>query len=275
MFEEVKTAVEIALTVSENRERIKQVSKGFFNHLRRGDFKIVVFGSFGTGKSTLGKQLGGLYNPATVPHNYEISTLVEKHQFKKDSSCKILVAPGQEILADRYWPDLIRVLERAKNRLVINVVANGYHTPGEIDIATSYSQPTNVLSLSQAKGLYFSECLTNEIKQLEYLNPRISDLTGNLTFITLVSKQDLWWNDRISIQNHYENGDYNRIIEEIKVRRGQQNFTHHYMSASLFINNLRTNQGDLLIPVSEGYDQNIQYLHLNRLFETITKHISE
>lgn len=92
--------------------------------------------------------------------------------------------------------------------------------------------------------------------------------------ITLVTKQDLWWNDRLDAQRFYTEGEYDEYIRRIVHDRGAQNFSHEYLSASLVINNLVTAAGESLSPTTGGYDQNIQYAHLQRLLETVNNFAS-
>ncbi len=101
------------------------------------------------------------------------------------------------------------------------------------------------------------------------MTPRLLDAPGKLWMITLVAKQDLWWNERVKVQQHYAGGEYNKLVEQIKHERGTQHFVHEYLSASLVINNLTTSKGELLAPTTGGYDQNIQYAHLQQLLEHV------
>ncbi len=88
-------------------------------------------------------------------------------------------------------------------------------------------------------------------------------------FITLVTKQDLWWNNRYSVQNCYQQGDYNRKIQEIEAQLGKNNFVHEYISLSLVTENFRSGNGEILAPVVEGYEQKIQVENLYQLLHFI------
>lgn len=89
--------------------------------------------------------------------------------------------------------------------------------------------------------------------------------------ITLVTKQDLWWNERNKVKDHYMNGEYNSTIEKVMGRRGRNNFAHEYVSASLVLSNFSTSSGELLAPNTAGYDQNIQLENLLNLFKTVDR----
>jgi len=110
---------------------------------------------------------------------------------------------------------------------------------------------------------------------MELLMPRLCDAKANIWMITLVTKQDLWWNQRTSVKDHYMKGEYNQFIEQIIHQRGRQNFVHEYLSTSLVISNFVTAQNELLKPTVAGYDQNIQFANLQQLNETIDNFVEK
>lgn len=87
--------------------------------------------------------------------------------------------------------------------------------------------------------------------------------------LTLITKQDLWWEGREAVKSHYQNSAYNDVIKEIVETRGTANFSHEYLSTSLIINNFKSGANELLKPVSAGYDQALQFGHLNDVFKKI------
>jgi hypothetical protein len=101
------------------------------------------------------------------------------------------------------------------------------------------------------------------------------DAKKKIWMITLVTKQDLWWKDRNEVRRHYMEGPYNEQIKEIANKRGQQNFAHEYLSASLVISNLGTGAGELLAPTTGGYDQNIQFANLRQLFDAVLNFVEK
>jgi hypothetical protein len=88
-------------------------------------------------------------------------------------------------------------------------------------------------------------------------------------FITLVTKQDLWWNNRYPVQDYYQQGDYHLKIQEIESQLGRNNFVHEYISLSLVTENFRSGNSEILVPVTEGYEQKIQVLNLYQLLDFI------
>jgi HD superfamily phosphohydrolase YqeK len=73
--------------------------------------------------------------------------------------------------------------------------------------------------------------------------------------MTLVTKQDLWWQKRHLLKDYYQLGNYSESIQKIQNTLGQANFIHEYISASLLTENFAVANGEILAPVSAGYDQ--------------------
>jgi hypothetical protein len=92
--------------------------------------------------------------------------------------------------------------------------------------------------------------------------------------ITLVTKQDLWWKERMEVIKYYKHGLYNTYIDKVAENRGRD-FRHEYLSASLTVNNFKTPSGEEMIKTSEGYDENIRKVHWKKVLKTIQDYASE
>jgi hypothetical protein len=110
--------------------------------------------------------------------------------------------------------------------------------------------------------------LTEEIEALKAIQPHIETSKGRVWMITVVSKQDLWWDKRHDAARHYKNGQYEEIISKIRVKRGEGNFYHEYVSASFKWENLATAK-EVLMPTVAGYDDRLQRANLHKLSEAI------
>jgi hypothetical protein len=176
--------------------------------------------------------------------------------------------PGQEH-REYNWKKLYKELAAGSSAGIINVVPWGYHSFAEL----SY-QKTKYFSEGQSKSDFLKEYLENRRKReqeiIETLVPRICDAPGRLWMITLVTKQDLWWQHRNEVKRHYINGRYNDYITKIFQHRGSENFAHEYLSASLVLSNFATDAGELLSPTASGYDENLKQVHLQKLIEFVT-----
>jgi hypothetical protein len=159
-------------------------------------------------------------------------------------------------------------LALGKSRGIINVVAYGYHAFTQLGYQeTKYYK--DGMSQDAFLGAYLKACRDRELELMGKLAHHLMDARKKIWMITLVNKQDLWWAERLKVKAHYMDGDYNNYIEQITHARGQQYFMHEYLSASLVMNNFSTSKGELLSTTTGGYDQNLHYIHLQKLLETI------
>ena len=234
----------------------------------KGDLQIAIFGSGGVGKTTLANLLIGQSRLGDIPAQYKESPGIEKFTLPGNLACQLLVAPGQPEARASQWPELYRLLSKGKTRLIINVVAFGHHAVQgsfrDTPIGTQTFQNADTFHIA-----FTNNKRVEEIKLLEELFPRLCDAPDPLSMITLVTKQDLWWTERNSVKEFYEKGAYNLVIEQIRQKRGENNFRHIYWSASLGILNYQTDRSELLHPNSEGYDQLLQQGNYSRLVESI------
>jgi hypothetical protein len=72
--------------------------------------------------------------------------------------------------------------------------------------------------------------------------------------VTLVTKQDLWWSQRHEVKAFYETGAYNALINDLRKHKGEANFSHDFISASLNLLNFKTEDGTVLTKTVAGYD---------------------
>ncbi|MDX6692982.1 MAG: hypothetical protein QOF02_585 [Blastocatellia bacterium] len=268
MFIDPATIAGLGLTTFEHRNKLMPALRKVRYWLTHGKLQVAIFGPGGTGKTTVGQFLAGQLNLGVNTGTYKQSIEMEKYALKGDLVCKLLVPPGQPRRTIETWPALYRSLSKGTSGGVINVVSWGHHSFLEASYAeTEYFKPG--MTKDEFLAAYLEACRKRELKIIEDLTPRLLDAPGKIWMITLVTKQDLWWNERLKVQQYYAEGEYNNFIERIKHERGAQHFSHEYLSASLVINNLTTDAGELLAPTTGGYDQNIQYVHLQQLLENV------
>lgn len=258
-----KTGVDIW----KNRNAILQSARRIYSRLRHGKISIAVFGPGGTGKTTLSKLLTEDFRWQARSTAYKESVDVERVALPGNFACDLLIAPGQERRRPTTWSALYRELGRSKSCGVINVVSWGLHSMGVFNYQEHklYKQD---MTIGDFVHEYAAECRQQELEVIRELAPRMEDVAGKLWMITLVTKQDLWWNERQQVLNHYQ-GEYDSYVAAIRQKRGDRNFRHEYLSASLVMSNLFTENREILVPTTEGYDETIQLGHLHRLVETI------
>jgi hypothetical protein len=236
-----------------------------------------VFGPGGTGKTTLGQILSsrGANTPISKPAQYELSHKTEEVSPVGDLVATLFIPGGQERYIMNDWPALYQSLAKGASRGVINVVCYGYHSFSEFNFRdTKYfiNLPPSVKQTLTRDGfmqLYLESRRNRELQIIRDLVPHLNTAKEDIWMLTVVTKQDLWWKDRTNAQAFYEGGEYNSLVEQIASVRGKAKFAHAYVSASLVQSNLQTNDGEVLAPTAEGYDQTLQYANLTNLLHMI------
>jgi len=95
---------------------------------------------------------------------------------------------------------------------IINVVCYGYH---EYDVPKDKVFSTG----SAIRPEYLEHHRQEEIKQLNEWTYLLGDPVTSHWLITVVTKADLWWNNREDIMKHYSSGAYYEALEDAKSLR--------------------------------------------------------
>jgi translation initiation factor RLI1 len=134
MFKETVELLTEGVSIYELYAKSRPNLQKLFKKLTGGEVKIAVFGAGGTGKTTLGRILSGQSDPSILSQ-YEESYTTEPFKVNRDISSSLIIAAGQKRREDQ-WIDLLRQVSDGKVRIIINVVASGYHSFGSL----SYTQ---------------------------------------------------------------------------------------------------------------------------------------
>jgi hypothetical protein len=242
-----------------------------FKRIKDGELAIAIFGAGGTGKSTLGKYLSGTLENSQLSSGYQESISIEKYTLDSNVIGSVIVVPGQERRRENSWDDLLRTISQGKISLIINVVSWGYHFFGAFSYQQSplYQSGMTVLEFLE---IYTEEYRQEELQVLTKIAPHLSVADSKkrkILFITLVTKQDLWWNDRLKIQDYYQKGEYENQIQAIRNKLGSSNFIHEYCSASLVLENFISGTNELLLPTTQGYDERLKFSNLRNFLNVI------
>lgn len=269
VFIEPSAALGMGVTAWEHRKSLVPMMRKLRHWMKRGKLQVPIFGPSGAGKTTLGQFLAGELSLASGPAAYIESIGIESYKLKGDFVCSLIVPPGQERRAYT-WTDLYRGISDGSVGGVINVVAYGLHSFADRGYKeTTYYQPR--MTKGQFVQTYLDNRRERELEIIRGLKHRLLDAKKKVWMVTLVTKQDLWWDERATVKDFYTSGEYNDHIVEITNARGAQNFAHEYLSASLVMRNLGTDKGELLVPTTRGYDQSIQYANLAKLLESVVE----
>lgn len=265
MYIEVAKA---GLDLWENRSRVASMTRKIIRWIRKGTLRIAIFGPGGMGKTTLGRFLSGTLDPLKADTEYNESIGVEEFKLKGDIPCMLTVPPGQERRRAHTWKGLLADLVKGKAHGVINVVSYGqqsFSLPWKMHRSYTAGMTLKQFALAQAE-----EARNEELAVVQSLAQHLM-LTPKLWMITLVAKQDLWWNERQKVRSYYENGPYNDAIQAISAQVGAANFRHEILSASLARCNRVDSDGTILQKVVAGYDDGVQTANLRQLLDTIVK----
>jgi hypothetical protein len=161
--------------------------------------RIVVLGSTGVGKTEFIESLKKL-----IP---DLIANTARTEFSKKTTLALTEGiiievedtPGQRGHESRRRRSIQDAVRRADG--VINVVAYGYH---EYDIASSQA----LTKAGEAKETFLRAHRQIEIEQVQEWNRTLSFGVKNPWLITLVSKGDLWWEERQTVKQHYSEGGY-------------------------------------------------------------------
>jgi len=267
-FVETIEAIGTGVGVIEISEKLFPTFKRIFNLLKNGELKIAIFGAGGTGKSTLGKLLSGEFELSGLLQTYQESISIEQYKLESNKIGSVIVAPGQKRREDT-WDDLLRTLVGGKIKLIIHVVSWGYHSFGEFSY-TQHRLYQSGMTLEEFLREYAAVCRNRELDVLRRIEPHLSIADQRKTIvITLVSKQDLWWNNRLEVNKHYVEGAYEQLIQNIRNKRGANNFIHEYRSTSLVMENFLSGDNELLIPTTQGYDQRLKVANFRYFLNAI------
>lgn len=268
MFVETIEAISTGVGVIEISEKLFPTFKRIFNLLKNGELKIAIFGAGGTGKSTLGKLLSGEFELSGLLQTYQESISIEQYKLESNKIGSVRVAPGQKRREDT-WDDLLRTLVGGKIKLIIHVVSWGYHSFGEFSY-TQHRLYQSGMTLEEFLREYAAVCRNRELDVLRRIEPHLSIADQRKTIvITLVTKQDLWWNNRLEVNKHYVEGTYEQLIQNIRNQRGANNFIHEYRSTSLVMENFLSGDNELLIPTTQGYDQRLKVANFRYFLNAI------
>jgi hypothetical protein len=269
----VSTGISTGISLIEIYQKMSPSFKRILKSLKDEELKIAIFGAGGTGKSTLGKVLSGEFDLNSLLQPYQESISTEQYKLDSNVVGTVIVAPGQ-IRREYTWEDLFKTMAGGKFNLIIHTVSWGYHSFGEIGYA-QHKLYQNGMTSNQFMDVYAEECRIRELDVLNKISPYLSIADRQKTvLITLVTKQDLWWNDQSQLQDYYQNGKYDKSIQDIKYKKGSSNFVHEYQFASLVIENLFSGANELLVTTTGGYDQRLQAENFKKLIKTIETHLN-
>jgi hypothetical protein len=274
LFIEPKLILDATIAVYDHRRTLSKSAKKLWAFATKGRVPIVVFGTGGVGKTTLGHFLETPHDRLLSMAKYERSTGLEQINIDSPALASIFIPPGQEFRRAPSWTTLYTMLAKERRVVVINVVSDGYHVVTlEQSLMAELGRPNakrkDVLEAFLAKGR------NRELEVFREVTEHLCKIETRILMITVVMKQDLWWENRDQVKKHYEAGTYSRYLSNVREAKGNQNFRHVFVSCSLLMNNLRSDDGEVLFPTARGYDACIQSAHQKKVVDELHSLLQE
>jgi ethanolamine utilization protein EutP (predicted NTPase) len=161
----------------------------------KGQKQIILLGETGTGKSALLNSLTG-----ENTHGRIKTVAVQSVEMKSDKTyIKVYDTPGH-VSYEENRKELLRKMDTRGNKIgIINVVCYGYHYRDDKDPDMSLNQ-------------FFEENRKREIEQLKEINGYHYLTKGLKWVLTVVTKADLWYNEKDAVMKYYKSNDYSKSI---------------------------------------------------------------
>jgi DNA polymerase III delta prime subunit len=262
----LKVGADVVAWLWTNKKIVSDVTKWLFRRSNKRPFLIM--GAGGVGKTTTARLLKGEFDQAAkIPGVYEESMELETYSLKDDSRVTVVVPPGQVHRRDSTWKELEAGISADKYRGMILVSSFGYHSLGEISYKSLPSYKGD-----DAKFLvdYTKDRRQEEINVLKRLIAHVATTQKRFWLFNVVTKADLWWPQHQAVRDHYERGEYGRIIDEGTTNLGKTHFRQESAFGSLVISNFVTGRGELLAKTASGYDQHLQREFVQRFWKALT-----
>ncbi len=229
---------------------------------------VLILGAGGVGKTTLASLLSGKLDGRELAE-YTESVGTEEFTLEENTKVQIIVPPGQSWRRPSTWDVLLERVRQGEFRGIVLIGAFGHHAIGDF----SYK---NHKLYDHQRGLegfltsYVDECRKQEELILKQLCSNVSLCEKPIWLLTLVSKQDLWWDERDKVEAYYSSGKYGDLVQKCLGRKSENAFRHECSFVSLVIRNLETGRGERLKATVAGYDTPTQQKSLEKLLDTIT-----
>ncbi|WP_299701533.1 hypothetical protein [uncultured Tateyamaria sp.] len=242
------------------------------NWIKSGNTQVAIFGAGGTGKSTLGKLiLSG--DPSSVDPTYDMSDHLERINLPGERSAQFLIVPGQADYQKTEWRKAYDRLNSARSLLVINVVAYGLHAVGGKSELEREAIPDEFFGADReaAYATYAKDRLQTEQELHEAVLSEISGIKKPIRYLTIVTKENLWWRSYDQVRQHYGAAytDVLRAATAAFAKRGVE-FSYSFLPVAQTHSNLvveRASERAVLKSVAEGYDMALHLASVARLLD--------
>lgn len=226
---------------------------------------VLLIGAGGVGKSTIGRFLRDGMSALNLNPGYEESFDAEIEAVQHGRiKAQFLILPGQRHRRPSTWQEPLESVQNGEISDVIVVNSFGYHSIGPLGLRGEGLYQKLEKNGQQDRFLdeYLKLKQSEEIEVLKFVSPYLKGRRkGPLRMMTVVTKEDLWFDQRTAVADHYcqkRRGSYDSVVEEIREALGDVSFRYEFVGMSLLIQNFIGNKDEPLRIVSNGYNQDIQ-----------------
>lgn len=186
------------------------IKQGWFQKLIdafKTKHKVLVLGSTGVGKTNLIESITDI-TPEAI-HHMNRTEFTKKHHIKISKNPFVFIdTPGQAAHKHQRREGILEVL-KSPVAGIINVVSYGYH---EYRIGSSdvFDEDGNIY------GDFLQRHRQMEIDALNEWIPVLGSPEIVKWVVTVVSKADLWWDEKNKVIKYYESGEYFNNLGDAK-----------------------------------------------------------
>jgi energy-coupling factor transporter ATP-binding protein EcfA2 len=228
---------------------------------------ILIIGPGGAGKSTLARLLSGKSNWLTdEPNKYDQSFGFEEFTLEDDTSVSLLVMPGQTLERNLMWDGIGRQILEGKFQGIVLVASFGHNS---LRTASFRHHPAGSATKDEFLAQYLEQQRADELRVLEQLATYARMTTRKLWFLTVVTKEDLWYPDSQTVNAHYAEGQFGTALQNLRNEKGQQLFRTEAVTASIVISHWTTTANESLVKNTAGYDHAKCVGSIRRLIECL------
>lgn len=252
------------VTLAQARSGLSSKIQMLLKRINEGAYNVAILGAGGVGKTSLSLLLSGKKDE--ILFDYSESQNIEKEKLGRNIIGKFIIGPGQQRRVEKHWSDIQRDIVSGKIKGIINVVTYGYHSAEESQISeiTPFEDGMSNEDFCEKYAILKRQ---REIELLDQVKNFVKISKGKIWMLTIVNKQDLWWNEREEVEKFYKQGNYQQHIQEIETQKGKELFIHEYVSLSVVVNNFIVGN-EIIKANAEGYDQRLQTTNIANMLNT-------
>lgn len=195
------TGIKTAYTVYEiaKKEGAVRRAVNFFKKRR----KILVLGASGAGKTQFVKSLAARIS-AEIPRENRTQKPVQYLYEVSQTPYAFVDTPGESAHSHQRHPEIVKAMKGQYDG-IINVVSYGYHE-GDRDPSDAVGKDNLV------KPDFLAARRTEEIALLQEWTGLVGTAGTGSWMLTVITKADLWWNERDIVRKHYQSGEYRNAL---------------------------------------------------------------